>query len=100
MDAPPSANAIENSQQLSTSHKSIGGSATLGPVQQQRQAFKVALQYIEKAANAKIPAPEALTLLGTVHETGGLRCPHTKKLHVLIKSRSRQKAEELYKEAA
>lgn len=99
-EAPGSAAAIENSQQLSMSHKSIGGSATLAPFQQQRQAFKVALQYIEKAANAKIPAPEALTLLGTVHETGGLRCPQTKKLHILIKNKSREKAEELYKEAS
>lgn len=58
------------------------------------------MNLLEKAAEARTPAPEALTLLGSVYETGGLTCPRTGKFHMLIKNQSLAKAEELYRDAA
>ena len=80
----------------------ISNSGNLGASLSQsgRPAFKVALEYFEKASKAENPAPEALTILGTVYETGGLKCERSGRLHPLIKNVSIENAKKLYQDAA
>lgn len=60
----------------------------------------MALELLEKAASAQNPSAEALTILGTVYETGGLVCKRSGKMHPLIKNQSKETALRFYQDAA